>query len=361
MKIKSDETLSKRSLFYYSMGKKLCVNEFDPDGPGSLEKFFHQDILGNNILLTDNTGGWVEKTTYGPFGDVISEKRRSPSSSIQHPTSYKFTGKERDKESNLDYFGARYLDYNNGRWMKPDVVVGDLGNPQEINRWTYVSNNPTRYVDPIGYLQAHLGKHGGTITSLPDITEEILESMINNAAEYLETNDYFGMDEEGKKIINDMKNSSPFAFLEFVEIAKFVNEGIERIRVEGYENLRILKGEGLGKKGMRGNKRNVQIAVEVVLHELGLIKERRGGGCADCRIYTKDLLAEFKYFHGMDYFKVVGIQRKGAPHNANILFLSNTNPKSGIIFDPWIKQELMIYSYKRWEKMGSTPTVIDEE
>ncbi|MCK4642660.1 RHS repeat-associated core domain-containing protein [bacterium] len=149
--IHNDDTLSKKSLFYYGLGKKLYSKEFEDGGSISAEKVFHQDILGNNILLTDNTGGWVEKTTFGPFGDVISEKRRSPSSSIQHPTSYKFTGKERDKESNLDYFGARYLDYNNGRWMKPDIIQGHLESPQSLNKFAYCHNRPLFFTDPDGY------------------------------------------------------------------------------------------------------------------------------------------------------------------------------------------------------------------
>ncbi|MCK4643476.1 hypothetical protein KAU32_07545 [bacterium] len=145
--IHNDDILSKKSLFYYGLGKKLYSKEFSSDGTVSIEKIFHQDILGNNMLLTDTNGNYLEKILFGPFGDVISEKRRSPSSSIQHPTSNKFTGKERDKESNLDYFGARYLDYNNGRWMKPDVVKGKLINPQSLNRNIYGQNRPLFFID----------------------------------------------------------------------------------------------------------------------------------------------------------------------------------------------------------------------
>ncbi|MCK4642658.1 RHS repeat-associated core domain-containing protein, partial [bacterium] len=105
-------------------------------------------ILGNNILLTDNTGGWVEKTTYGPFGDEIASQRRGRS--ISAPNGYKFTGKERDKESNLDYFGARYLDYNNGRFLKLDSVHGILFIPQSLNRYTFVRNRPLYFIDPDG-------------------------------------------------------------------------------------------------------------------------------------------------------------------------------------------------------------------
>ncbi len=118
------------------------------------EEVFHQDILGSNVMLTDENGDWIEKTLFGPFGNIISEQKTLLTSNIDHLSSnYNFTGKERDSESNLDYFGARYLDYNNGRWMKPDIVKGLIafegkntpGNMVGVNEeiLNYLSKNPT--------------------------------------------------------------------------------------------------------------------------------------------------------------------------------------------------------------------------
>jgi RHS repeat-associated protein len=60
----------------------------------------------------------------------------------------KFTGKERDSESGLDYFGARYCGSTMGRFMSPDwsakaqaVPNSDLSNPQSLNLYSYVNNN----------------------------------------------------------------------------------------------------------------------------------------------------------------------------------------------------------------------------
>jgi RHS repeat-associated protein len=71
---------------------------------------------------------------------------------------YKFTGKERDAESGLDYFGARYYASNMGRWMSPDwadkpeaVPYSDLENPQSLNLYGYVKNNPLSQADPDGH------------------------------------------------------------------------------------------------------------------------------------------------------------------------------------------------------------------
>jgi RHS repeat-associated protein len=66
---------------------------------------------------------------------------------------YKFTGKERDTESGNDYFGARYYASSMGRMMSPDpigIFVADVTNPQSWNLYSYVMNNPLKFIDPSG-------------------------------------------------------------------------------------------------------------------------------------------------------------------------------------------------------------------
>jgi RHS repeat-associated protein len=71
--------------------------------------------------------------------------------SVQYaPITYNFTAKERDPESGLDNFGARYDSSNLGRFMSPDNGAFHLDNPQSLNRYTYVLDNPMVYVDPDG-------------------------------------------------------------------------------------------------------------------------------------------------------------------------------------------------------------------
>jgi RHS repeat-associated protein len=76
-------------------------------------------------------------------------------------TNEKFSGKEKDKETGLYYFGARYMDAGIGRFISPDPVMpvdprtsktneSLLLNPQKLNRYSYGLNNPYRYVDPEG-------------------------------------------------------------------------------------------------------------------------------------------------------------------------------------------------------------------
>jgi RHS repeat-associated protein len=64
----------------------------------------------------------------------------------------KFTGQERDSETGLDYFGARYFSGAQGRFTSPDDFTKDshVADPQSWNKYAYARNNPLRYVDPNG-------------------------------------------------------------------------------------------------------------------------------------------------------------------------------------------------------------------
>lgn len=70
-----------------------------------------------------------------------------------------FTDKQRDPETGLDYFGARYNASSLGRFMTPDwsknptgVPYADFANPQSLNLYGYVLNNPVTRIDPNGHI-----------------------------------------------------------------------------------------------------------------------------------------------------------------------------------------------------------------
>jgi RHS repeat-associated protein len=78
-----------------------------------------------------------------------------------------FAGKERDAESGLDYFGARYYGSALGRFTSPDwsskaspVPYAKLDNPQSLNLYSYVGNNPLSRNDPDGHLANCAGDTG---------------------------------------------------------------------------------------------------------------------------------------------------------------------------------------------------------
>lgn len=85
------------------------------------------------------------------MGHVAIPLTRLPSHQYDAAT-YKFTGKERDAESGLDNFGARYNSSAIGRFTSPDPkqIGAHMLDPQTLNRYAYTRNNPLAYVDPDG-------------------------------------------------------------------------------------------------------------------------------------------------------------------------------------------------------------------
>lgn len=82
-------------------------------------------------------------------------------------SAYQFTGKERDTESGNDYFGARYYASSMGRFMSPDpssLTFADPGNPQSLNLYSYVRNNPLLLVDPDGDFCYQVNSGNNTVT-----------------------------------------------------------------------------------------------------------------------------------------------------------------------------------------------------
>src|ERR1700694_5520852 len=81
---------------------------------------------------------------------------------------HKFTGDERDSESNLDHTQFRQYSPSLGRWMHPDpagLAAVDPSNPQTWNRYAYVTNNPLSFTDPLGLNVDETGCHEDASTA----------------------------------------------------------------------------------------------------------------------------------------------------------------------------------------------------
>lgn len=88
-------------------------------------------------------------TGKGTVCDLLVGIERSWSALATLPV---FTGKERDGETGLDYFGARYMSAAQGRFTSPDPLLSSahIASPQSWNRYAYTLNNPLRFTDPFG-------------------------------------------------------------------------------------------------------------------------------------------------------------------------------------------------------------------
>jgi RHS repeat-associated protein len=101
------------------------------------------DRLGSIETLTDKDGNVVNKRNFDSFGRILSET--NPSVSFR----YGYTGRERDLESGLDYYRARYYDPQVGRFISVDPMGFEAG---DTNLYRYVGNNSTNATDPSGEL-----------------------------------------------------------------------------------------------------------------------------------------------------------------------------------------------------------------
>jgi RHS repeat-associated protein len=105
-------------------------------------------------MTTNASGGCLQLHDYLPFGEdtINALGGRTGCYGTSDGVTEKFTGKERDAESGLDFFGARYMSAAQGRFTSPDPDNYDarLGVPQSWNMYNYTWNNPLKYTDNDG-------------------------------------------------------------------------------------------------------------------------------------------------------------------------------------------------------------------
>ncbi len=150
----SDATTS--TTFAYDADGQLAAEYGGSGAPGGTT-YLTDDHLGSTRVVTDAGQNIVTRRDYLPFGEEMLANARNGRSAV---TGYsadggvkvKFTGKERDAESGLDYFGARYFSSAQGRWTSPDEPFADQHpeDPQSWNLYGYVRNNPLKNTDPDG-------------------------------------------------------------------------------------------------------------------------------------------------------------------------------------------------------------------
>jgi RHS repeat-associated protein len=93
-------------------------------------------------VATSSTGAVLDRAEYGPWGNVRSGNVSE--------TTLNYTGQKRDG-TGLLYYGARYYDPAMGRFLSPDTMGVSAGDPQSLNRYSYVRNNPLNRTDPTGH------------------------------------------------------------------------------------------------------------------------------------------------------------------------------------------------------------------
>jgi RHS repeat-associated protein len=140
--------------YYYADGQVLAKKMFGLHGRksdsylGNLQTkggllYYQQDALGNVMDVTDRTGDIIQSYRYDVFGNLFTQMA-APYNTIG------FTGKTYDAKASLMDFSARWYSPNVGRFTTADTFLGWMDQPQSLNRYSYVHNNPVNFIDPTG-------------------------------------------------------------------------------------------------------------------------------------------------------------------------------------------------------------------
>jgi RHS repeat-associated protein len=138
----SDLSGNLKTEYVFFDGERVARRDF----PAGNVSYYFSDHLKTASVVTDASGTILDESDYYPWGGEL----QFTNNLNNH---YKFTGQERDSESSLDYFGARYYSNGLGKWVTPDAPFADqhLGDPQSWNLYAYVRNNPVSLVDHTGH------------------------------------------------------------------------------------------------------------------------------------------------------------------------------------------------------------------
>ena len=149
------------TVYVYNAAGQLVAEYTNPWRQETGTRYLTTDHLGSTRVVTGEDQGVLSRHDYLPFGEEIGAAlgNRNQASGVTGYTAsrldgptQKFTGQERDGESQLDYFGARYFGGAGGRFTSVDP--GNAGaaptDPQSWNGYSYALNNPLRYTDPFG-------------------------------------------------------------------------------------------------------------------------------------------------------------------------------------------------------------------
>ncbi|HLG18297.1 MAG TPA: RHS repeat-associated core domain-containing protein [Bdellovibrionota bacterium] len=127
--------------YYYFLGSRRVAQRTI----GGNLYFHQQDHLGSASVVTDQNGTVVSRNSYHEFGSI---KWQEGAGGI---SDYTYNDKRWDKETNFYDYGARAYNAKMFKFTTPDSIVPDPKNPQSLNRYAYVKNNPLTYIDPTGH------------------------------------------------------------------------------------------------------------------------------------------------------------------------------------------------------------------
>jgi RHS repeat-associated protein len=144
------------TIFVYDASGELVAEYSTEPVVNPKVSFVTADHLGSPRIVTDQNGQVISRHDYRGFGEEVSSsyanRNATPGYGADDGIRQQFTGYERDTESGLDYAQARYYNSRHGRFTSADPLTASatIRNPQTFNRYSYVTNSPYKFTDPLG-------------------------------------------------------------------------------------------------------------------------------------------------------------------------------------------------------------------
>jgi RHS repeat-associated protein len=148
-------TSSETTIFVYDIFGKVIAEYADQAPQNPQVAYVTSDVLGTPRIATSAFGVVVSRHDYYPFGAEISSSQRTTSLGYAADSVRRtFTGYENDNETDLEFAQARYYSTSLGRFYSVDAAGASAhkSDPQSLNRYGYVRNNPLNLTDPSGLV-----------------------------------------------------------------------------------------------------------------------------------------------------------------------------------------------------------------
>jgi RHS repeat-associated protein len=130
---------TRRYEYIYGMGSRLAKLEYEGDVGAAQVYYYHQDVLGSPVMMTDIDRAEMWRTDYGPFGETLEAEP------VNWGNPYTYLGNEDD--GGLMDFNTRFYDARIGRFINPDPI-------RTVNPYVYCLNNPLKFTDKSGLKAA---------------------------------------------------------------------------------------------------------------------------------------------------------------------------------------------------------------
>lgn len=155
--------------YYYDEEAKLIAEAEVSGGKANITYAYVYDLYGQLTARQDRATGKLQYYQFNGHGDVVGlvDDQGTTLNSYSYdiwggpeettetvPNVIRYSGEYWDDTTGLQYLRARWYDPGTARFIGEDTYEGEMGNPLSQNLYTYVHNNPLRYIDPSGHLPA---------------------------------------------------------------------------------------------------------------------------------------------------------------------------------------------------------------